>query len=125
MTTEDRGDRRWPRSVYGVGEEPDPRFSLANERTFLAWIRTSLALLAGAVAVHVLDLELPDLVVALTSTGLAIAGALCAAHAWRSWARTERAVRQGRPLPSNGVGLLLVGAVVVACVVLVVLAVCG
>ncbi|WP_311210205.1 MULTISPECIES: DUF202 domain-containing protein [unclassified Aeromicrobium] len=125
MTTEDRGDRRWPRSVYGVGDEPDPRFSLANERTFLAWVRTSLALLAGAVAVHVLDLELPDLVVALTSTGLALAGALCATHAWRSWARTERAMRQGRPLPSNGVGVLLVGAVVVACVVLVVLAVPG
>ncbi|MEU2778677.1 DUF202 domain-containing protein [Streptomyces sp. NPDC007162] len=36
---------------YGEGEEPDYRFSLANERTFLAWIRTGLALLAGAVAV--------------------------------------------------------------------------
>ena len=33
------------------GEEPDPRFTLANERTFLAWIRTSLAFLAGGIAV--------------------------------------------------------------------------
>lgn len=32
-----------------VGEEPDPRFTLANERTFLAWTRTALALLASAV----------------------------------------------------------------------------
>lgn len=31
--------------------EPDYRFTLANERTFLAWIRTALALLAGGVAV--------------------------------------------------------------------------
>lgn len=42
-------DKRWPRSVFGVGDEPDARFTFANERTFLAWIRTSLALLAGAV----------------------------------------------------------------------------
>ena len=34
-----------------VGEAPDYRFSLANERTFLAWIRTSLALIAGGLAV--------------------------------------------------------------------------
>src|SRR5690606_10629661 len=39
-------DRRFPRTVYGEGEEPDPRFSLANERTFLAWLRTALAMYA-------------------------------------------------------------------------------
>jgi len=43
---------RFPRWVYGAGDEPDARFSLANERTFLAWIRTSLALLAGSIAVE-------------------------------------------------------------------------
>ncbi|EFL27732.1 putative integral membrane protein [Streptomyces himastatinicus ATCC 53653] len=47
---------REPRSGAAIpwheeGEEPDYRFSLANERTFLAWIRTGLVLLAGAVAV--------------------------------------------------------------------------
>ena len=58
----DPGDRRWPRSLYGVGTEPDPRFTFANERTFLAWIRTSLALLAGGVALEALDLPVqPDL----------------------------------------------------------------
>ena len=44
----DDSDKRWPGSVYDHGEEPDPRFSLANERTFLAWVRTTLALLAAA-----------------------------------------------------------------------------
>ena len=39
-------DRR-PQWVYGEGEEPDPRFTLANERTFLAWVRTALAMLAA------------------------------------------------------------------------------
>ncbi|WP_283215114.1 DUF202 domain-containing protein [Pseudofrankia sp. DC12] len=37
--------------VHTVGTDPDYRFSLANERTFLAWIRTALALLAGGIAV--------------------------------------------------------------------------
>ena len=43
-------DDRWPRSVYHRGTEPDPRFSLANERTFLAWVRTAVAagVLVGA-----------------------------------------------------------------------------
>ena len=44
-------DRRWPRQVYAVGTEPDPRFSFANERTFLAWIRTALGFLAAGVAI--------------------------------------------------------------------------
>jgi putative membrane protein len=37
--------RRW----YDEGVDPDRRYSLANERTFLAWIRTSLALVADAI----------------------------------------------------------------------------
>ena len=41
--SDEAGQRRWPAWVYGVGDDPDPRFSLANERTFLAWIRTGLA----------------------------------------------------------------------------------
>ena len=36
-------DQRFPAAVYREGEEPDPRFSLAKERTFLAWVGTALA----------------------------------------------------------------------------------
>ena len=45
--------------MYGVGEEPDHRFSLANERTFLAWIRTSLGLIGGGVAVEAFGVAPP------------------------------------------------------------------
>ncbi|WP_380176496.1 YidH family protein [Kineococcus sp. DHX-1] len=91
---------RFPRSVYGEGEEPDPRFSLANERTFLAWIRTALALLAGGVALEGLNLALqPELRLA-ASVLLVVLGTLTAGQAWRGWARDERAMRRGEPLAS-------------------------
>ena len=54
--TSDR--RRRPGWVYDEGAEPDARYSLANERTFLAWIRTALAVLAAGVALDALDLSL-------------------------------------------------------------------
>jgi putative membrane protein len=118
-------DRRWPHGVYGTGEEPDPRFSLANERTFLAWIRTALALLAGAAAVDALDLPLPDAVQTALALGLALASLLTAGAAWRAWGRTERAMREGEPLPANPAMLVVLVAVVAAAVVLTVGAVAG
>jgi putative membrane protein len=104
-------DRRWPRGVYGAGDEPDPRFSLANERTFLAWIRTTLALLAGAVGLRAFDLGISAGVERAASALLATAGLLAAIQAWTGWARTERAIRTAQPLPSNVVGIALVLAV--------------
>ena len=60
-----------------TGEEPDPRFSLANERTFLAWIRTSIALIAGGLASSQLLQGLPGarwvLAVPLALLGLVVA----------------------------------------------------
>lgn len=113
-------DSRWPRRVYGHGREPDPRFSLANERTFLAWIRTTLALLAGAAAVHAFDLGVSDTVARTAAVLLAVAGLGCAVHAWIGWSGTERALREGRPLPSNAMGLLLVTVVAVAALIMIV-----
>ena len=93
-------DRRFPQRVYAVGEEPDPRFSLANERTFLAWVRTSLALSAAGVALVALDLPVQEgvrLACAVLFIGL---GLLTPVQAWFGWATTERALRRSRPLPS-------------------------
>jgi len=104
---------RFPRSVYGEGSEPDPRFSLANERTFLAWIRTSLALVAAGVAIEVLEVGHPGwrLAGALVFAGL---GILAAVRAWVGWAGTERALRNGRDLPGAGLGIVLAVGIVVA-----------
>ncbi len=94
---------RWPRQVYGVGDEPDPRFTMANERTFLAWIRTSLGFLAAGVAVATLARfgATLSLEVRLIAFFLIICGFVCAAGGFRRWMRLERAIRLGEPLPST------------------------
>lgn len=107
-------DRRFPQAVYRTGHEPDPRFSLANERTFLAWMRTSLALLAAGVALEALDLPIAE-GIRLVSALLFIAlGLLVPVQAWLGWAATERAMRESRPLPSARLGLPVVVGVTVA-----------
>lgn len=94
------GDRRFPRSVFGRGQEPDARFSLANERTFLAWIRTSLALLAGGVALEALDLPVQPQWRLAASLLLIALGIVAPVQAWSGWMRAERAMRERRPLPA-------------------------
>jgi len=102
-------------------EEPDQldyRFTMANERTFLAWIRTALALLAGGVA---LDQLTPDLAPAAVRAGLAVAlalgGAVLGIASYRRWERTERAMRAGEPLPTGRIMLVLTVCVALAAVV--------
>ena len=80
--------------------EPDYRFSLANERTLLAWIRTALALDAGGLAVIRFA---PPLAIGGAREGVGIAlvllGAACAGTSYRRFVRVNRAMRTGRPLP--------------------------
>ncbi|KQY54264.1 MULTISPECIES: YidH family protein [unclassified Nocardioides] len=112
-------DGRWPESVYGAGSEPDYRFSFANERTFLAWIRTALALLAAGVAIDAVDLPLRAESQHLLAILLTVTGALCAVIAWIRWSRAERAMRRSAPLPGFGLGALFTGLVVCAAVVVI------
>jgi putative membrane protein len=112
--------RRWPRWIYEEGSEPDYRFSLANERTLLAWIRTALALVGGGVAIEALDVGLPAAAETMIADGLLVLGSLCSGGAWVQWARAERAIRKGDPLPSVPITLVAcVGVALVAVVVLV------
>lgn len=84
------------------GSRPDYRFSLANERTFLAWIRTSLALIAGAIGIDQFasHLATPSLRLALSLFLLAMGG-LLGALAYRRWAGAERAMRHDSELPRS------------------------
>ncbi|HYP46638.1 MAG TPA: DUF202 domain-containing protein [Propionibacteriaceae bacterium] len=117
------GGRRWPRSVYGVGEEPDPRFSFANERTFLAWIRTALGFVAAGVAVAAVA-EFNDalsLEVRLAAVVLVLGGLVSGGTAMTQWMRNERALRRNEPLPSSPLmPFLSVALIAVALVAIVV-----
>lgn len=93
--------------------EPDYRFTLANERTFLAWLRTSLALLAAAVAVVQL---LPEF--AIPGTRLFVGGVLAglavltAGAGLRRWEQVDHAIRRGLPLPRHGIPRWLAGGLI-------------
>lgn len=112
-----RGERsRFSDRLLRGGSEPDPRFTLANERTFLAWIRTSLALLAGGVAVEAFmaDLFRPELRKSLAVLLLVLALFLSGGSFFR-WVKIERAMRQKAPLPLPWIApFLAVGAALVA-----------
>ena len=112
------GDRRWPGWVYRAGQEPDPRFSFANERTFLAWLRTALALISAGVVVDVIDLSLSDPVQHWLAIALVLLGLLAAMGSWVRWAVAELAMRRGDPLPSSPLGALLAVGLVLCAVIL-------
>lgn len=82
-----------------VERDPDYRFTLANERTFLAYVRTALGLdAAGLAATQFLHPSAAHLrlTIALVLIGLGIAVAVLG---YRRWAATEQAMRRNLPLP--------------------------
>ena len=111
----------WPAWVYRVGTRPDPRFSLANERTFLAWVRTSLAFLAGGVALDAVDLDGPRVLQSALAVVLVVLGLLGAAAAYVRWALAERAMRLHATLPGTAALAWLALAIMVVAAALVVL----
>ncbi|MET0417087.1 MAG: DUF202 domain-containing protein [Actinoplanes sp.] len=107
--------RQWfePEKQPTVGRTPDYRFSLANERTFLAWIRTGLALIAGGLACAQFLPPLPvDHLREIIAIALLVLGGVVALRAVDHWARTERAMRLGQELPASKFPAIL--AIVVA-----------
>ncbi|WP_054178084.1 YidH family protein [Trabulsiella odontotermitis] len=86
--------------ISRLGEAPDYRFSLANERTYLAWIRTALGFLAAGVG---LDQLAPDFATPLIREVLALllclfAGML-AIYGYLRWLKNEKAMRMKEDLP--------------------------
>ncbi|MDN5756002.1 MAG: YidH family protein [Arthrobacter sp.] len=124
----DEGERGWlARKALPSGNEPDPRFTLANERTFLAWIRTSLAFLAGGIALEAFAFDAfpTDLRKAISILVICL-GLLISAGAVFRWLRIESSMRNHRPLPFPAiVPLLGIGGALAAAVIVVVLVVSG
>ncbi|MET8083005.1 DUF202 domain-containing protein [Micromonospora sp. NPDC049114] len=115
--------RRWfdPAEARAVGETPDYRFSLANERTFLAWLRTSLALVGGGLAAAQFLPQLPmSHLREVIAVALLLLGGAVAIRAVDHWARTERAIRLGQELPASRFPAVLALAVGAGAVLLVI-----
>lgn len=118
--------RGWlARKVLPGGEEPDPRFTLANERTFLAWVRTSLAFLAGGLALEAFAFAaFPGPLRKALAVLLVAIGMVISAGAAVRWVSVEASMRHRKPLPLPlivpllGLGGALAAAVVIVLVVL-------
>jgi putative membrane protein len=117
-----RGAVRPP--LDATGEEPDPRFTLANERTFLAWTRTTLALLAtGLAVVEFLDSQ-PKAIRIAIGVPLMLLGAAVSVRSYSRWESVERALRLREPLPystiprflGTGIALIALAATVLVMV---------
>lgn len=97
------------------GKEPDYRFTLANERTFLAWIRSSLAVLAAGVLLDQFAGHVePRALLAAVALALTLLGALLAGCAYYRWKGNEISMRHSGPLPAS-IGMPLL-SVAVSCV---------
>jgi len=107
-----------PRGPADDGTEPDPRFTFANERTFLAWSRTALALVVAGLGVVQLLPPFPGVPWGRHVLGvpLIVFGAVVAVAAYSEWVKSQRALRHGQPLPRSVMPQLLAAVVTVIAV---------
>jgi putative membrane protein len=108
-----------PQGPADDGTEPDPRFTFANERTFLAWSRTALALVVAGLGVVQLLPPFPGVPWGRHVLGvpLIVFGAVVAVAAYSEWVRSQRALRHGQPLPRSVMPQLLAAVVTVIAVI--------
>ena len=122
---------RWPRTVYATGTEPDPRFSFANERTFLAWWRSGLTAFAVAIGAGKLVPAVADDVepwpYELLGAGFALLGAAFVGYGWVRHRAVDRALAAGTYAPPSGVAVaaFTAGGLVLGLGVLLVVALAG
>jgi putative membrane protein len=97
----------------GEGSEPDARFTFANERTFLAWNRTALALVVAGLAIAQLLPPFPGVPFGrhLLAIPLIALGAILAVSAYLEWRRNQRALRRGQPLPRSPLPRILAASI--------------
>ena len=95
------------------GTEPDPRFTFANERTFLAWSRTALALVVAGLGIVQLLPPFPGVPVGrrLLGVPLIALGAVLAVVAYAEWVRNQHALRRGEPMPKSSMPWILAAAI--------------
>jgi putative membrane protein len=114
---------RSDRALERTGTDPDPRFTFANERTFLAWNRTALALIAaGLAAAQFLKFNLHGLRL-IIAVPLILLGALLALASYYHWEDSERAMRLQNPLRYSWMPRVLTGGIAVIAVLGAVLAI--
>jgi len=102
---------RRERQLEQAGSEPDPRFTFANERTFLAWSRTALALIvAGLAAAQYLQLN-PHGLRLLVAVPLILLGGALAVASYLHWEDSERAMRLRQPLRYSWMPRVLTGGI--------------
>ncbi|MBS1843347.1 MAG: DUF202 domain-containing protein [Actinobacteria bacterium] len=98
------------KQAFNRGSEPDPRFTFANERTFLAWNRTALAFMAAGLAVAQFVDVAGRLVQVLLTVALIVIGGGIALGSYSRWRDNEVAMRAGQPLPQSHAPAYVTGA---------------
>jgi putative membrane protein len=93
--------------------EPDVRFTLANERTFLAWNRTALALVVAGLGIVQLLPPFPRVPWGRHALGvpLIVLGAVVSVTAYQEWRHTQKALRRSEPIPQSVLPRILVGTI--------------
>ncbi|WP_116246287.1 DUF202 domain-containing protein [Nocardiopsis sp. FIRDI 009] len=106
-------------NASGKDTPVDYRFTLANERTFLAWLRTALALLAGAVAVlHLLPLDWNEAQRTTVGLTLTVLAGVITAYAPLRWYRVQKIMSRGEPLRMSALPIVTTVAVFAVCAVI-------
>ena len=101
-------------------EAPSTQVVLANERTFLAWIRTSLALVVTGVALEAFEVPIPAGWRTTSASLFVLLGIAAAVQAWIGWRATDAAAKRGDPVPPPVTRTLLVAGVIAATLVIMV-----
>ncbi|HVL91697.1 MAG TPA: DUF202 domain-containing protein [Actinomycetota bacterium] len=111
-----------PAADKDPGVEPDARFSFANERTFLAWNRTALALIvAGLAIVQVLpEFDLPG-GSRIIGIPMIVLGGTISFSSYGRWRANEQALRTRSPLPPSRLPWIVVAGITAGAVLAIVI----